>query len=350
MHFVDEVTIKVTAGKGGSGCLSFRREKFIPKGGPDGGDGGDGGSIYLLADEALNTLSPFRYQRSFQAANGQAGQGQKKTGAQGADLEVRVPVGTLVRDAATAELIGDLAHHGQRLLVARGGFHGLGNTRFKSSINQAPRRITQGTPGDCRELFLELKLLADVGLLGFPNAGKSTFLRAVSAARPKVADYPFTTLYPHLGVVDADKGQSSIVIADIPGLIPGSAEGAGLGIQFLRHLARTRLLLHLVDIAALDENRDPSLEIRQIVSELERYNAELLSLPRWIVCNKIDLLSASERQGKLETVRSEFGDQQPIYAISALSGEGCSDLVRALLRFFNQSDEAPAGRRECSAE
>lgn len=339
MKFIDEVTIRVEAGKGGDGCLSFRREKYIPRGGPDGGDGGDGGSVYLCANESLNTLSPFRYQRTFIAEHGSKGQSRKKTGIKGADLEVPVPIGTLVKDLHTEELIGDLISHGQRLLVAQGGFHGLGNTRFKSSINQAPRKITKGSPGDQRELFLELKLLADTGLLGLPNAGKSTFLRAISAATPKVADYPFTTLHPHLGVIDAGSGEPSMVVADIPGLIEGSAQGAGLGIQFLKHLSRTRLLLHLVDVAVLGEERNPVNEIKQIVAELKSFDEEMLSLPRWIVCNKMDLLTPEEGNDILELIRREIGENHPIYAISALSGKGNKELVKDMLKFHARARE-----------
>ncbi|MCC6595338.1 MAG: GTPase ObgE, partial [Rhodanobacteraceae bacterium] len=285
MKFVDEAIIHVHAGNGGNGCVGFRREKFIPFGGPDGGDGGAGGNVWLLADEGLNTLVDFRHQRVFRAQRGENGMGRQMAGKAGADAVIRVPVGTVVINTATDEQIGDLTAHGQRLLVAQGGQGGLGNMHFKSSVNRAPRKATPGSPGDERELKLELKVLADVGLLGFPNAGKSTLIRAVSAATPKVADYPFTTLQPHLGVVRIGTDQS-FVIADIPGLIEGAADGAGLGIQFLKHVARTRLLLHVVDMAPLDGVTDPVAEIRAIEKELKSYDASLLRRPRWLVLNK----------------------------------------------------------------
>jgi GTP-binding protein len=284
MKFVDEAIIKVQAGDGGNGCISFRREKFIPFGGPDGGDGGYGGSVWLVADEGLNTLVDFRHQRSFKAKRGENGMGSQMYGKGGEDTVIRVPVGTMVTNVDTDEVIGDLTRHGQRMLVAQGGKGGLGNIHFKSSVNRAPRKATPGTPGDVRELKLELRLLADVGLLGFPNAGKSTFIRAVSAATPRVADYPFTTLHPNLGVVSLGTDQS-FVIADIPGLIEGAADGAGLGIQFLRHVARTSLLLHLVDIAPIDDT-DVVAQVRAIENELAKFNPELLERPRWLVLNK----------------------------------------------------------------
>ncbi len=300
MKFVDEATIDVKAGDGGNGCVSFRREKFIPKGGPDGGDGGDGGSVYLLADAGLNTLADFRYDRRFRARRGENGAGRNCTGKSGEDLEVRVPAGTLVYDEDTGELLGDLVRDQQRMLVARGGFHGLGNARYKSSTNRAPRQSKPGTPGEQRTLRLELKLLADVGLLGKPNAGKSTLIRAISSARPKVADYPFTTLYPNLGVVRV-AAHRSFVVADIPGLIEGAADGAGLGIQFLKHLSRTGLLLHLVDVAPLDGS-DPVDDVRMVVGELEKFNAELGGRERWLVLNKVDLLPEDERQGRCRSI------------------------------------------------
>ena len=305
MKFVDEAIIKVKAGDGGNGIVSFRREKYIPKGGPDGGDGGDGGSVYLEADRGLNTLVDFRTSRYFEAERGENGRGRNQTGRSGEDLVIPVPVGTEVYDEETGELIGDLTEPGQRLKVAQGGFHGLGNTRFKSSVNRAPRQCTQGTPGEGRTLRLELKLLAVVGLLGLPNAGKSTFISAVSSARPKVADYPFTTLHPNLGVVRVDPTRS-FVVADIPGVIEGAAEGAGLGIQFLKHLSRTRLLLHLVDIAPADGS-DPVEAVRTIEHELARFSPELADRPRWLVCNKIDLLPEAEREARCREVVQALG-------------------------------------------
>jgi GTPase len=292
MKFVDEVTIAVYAGNGGAGCVSFRREKFIPKGGPDGGDGGDGGSVWLVADDALNTMVDYRYQRKFRAGNGQQGRGRNMTGASSPDLRLPVPVGTTVIDDDTGEVLGDLTEDGQALLVAQGGFHGLGNTRYKSSTNRSPRQSTPGSEGEQRNLRLELKVLADVGLLGLPNAGKSTLVRAVSAARPKVADYPFTTLVPSLGVVRVD-ALRSFVIADIPGLIEGAAEGAGLGTRFLKHLTRTRILLHVIDVAPLDLS-DPVEAALTAVGELLRFSPTLASRPRYLVLNKVDLLSTEE--------------------------------------------------------
>ncbi len=326
MKFVDEVTIRVKAGDGGDGCMSFRREKFIPFGGPNGGDGGDGGSLYLVANGSLNTLVDFRHTRSFRAQRGQNGMGRDCTGKSGDDLLIKVPVGTVVRDVDTDEVIGDLTEVGQRLLVAQGGVHGVGNTRFKSSTNRAPRQFTKGTPGEVRMLKLELKLLADVGLLGLPNAGKSTLIRAVSAARPKVADYPFTTLYPNLGVVRVDR-ERSFVVADIPGLIEGAAEGAGLGIRFLKHLARTRLLLHLVDAAPLEGGPDPVEEVRTIEAELSKYSAELTEKERWLVLNKVDLLPEETREARCADIVRQLAWQGPVFAISALASEGTQALV-----------------------
>jgi len=319
MKFVDEADIKVVAGAGGNGCISFRREKFIPLGGPDGGDGGNGGSVWLLADENLNTLIDFRHQRLFKAQRGEGGMGRQMYGKGGEDTVIRVPVGTVVINIDTEETIGDLTRHGQRLLVAKGGEGGLGNMHFKSSITRAPRRATPGTPGEERELRLELKLLADVGLLGFPNAGKSTFIRAVSSATPKVADYPFTTLYPNLGVVRIEQFRS-FVIADIPGLIEGAAEGTGLGIQFLRHLQRTRVLLHLVDMEPLDGS-DPVEQVRAIEHELEKYDPGLLKKPRWLLLNKADLLMDEERQARAQAIIDALDWQQPWFVISALAKE-----------------------------
>lgn len=327
MKFVDEVTIRVAAGKGGGGCLSFRREKYIPRGGPDGGDGGDGGSVWLVADANLNTLVDYRYTRSFKAENGQPGSGRNKTGKTGVDLELPVPVGTLVCDAATGFKLGDLTEPGQRLKVAQGGFHGLGNTRFKSSVNRAPRQTSPGSEGEVLELRLELKLLADVGLLGFPNAGKSTLVSAVSAARPKVADYPFTTLVPSLGVVRIDAMQS-FVVADIPGLIEGAAEGEGLGIRFLRHLTRTRLLWHLVDVSPPDES-DPLDAIEVLTEELEQFSPTLADSERWLVLNKVDLLLEEELDELIDRVRNELGWEGPLFALSAASGQGKEELVKA---------------------
>ncbi|MGQ0658785.1 MAG: Obg family GTPase CgtA [Chromatiales bacterium] len=342
MKFVDEVIIHVEAGRGGNGCMSFRREKFIPRGGPDGGDGGDGGSVYLEVDEGLNTLIDFRYQRRFQAGNGEPGTGKQCSGRRGNDLHIRVPAGTLVHDAGTFELIGDLTGAGNRLLVARGGTHGLGNTHFKSSTNRAPRRITEGEPGEARELRLELRLLADVGVVGVPNAGKSSLIRTVSAARPKVADYPFSTLYPSLGVVRTGPAQS-FVIADVPGLIAGASEGAGLGIRFLRHLQRTRLLLHLIDLAAENEGRDPVVDFMTVDRELQNYSTELYSRERWLVLNKIDLLPIAERRARADAITNGIGWQGPVHLISALSGEGCEALAhRVQERLDRMMQDHPA--------
>jgi GTP-binding protein len=330
MKFVDEARIKVIAGDGGNGCASFRREKYIPKGGPDGGDGGDGGSVYLVADSGLNTLVDFRTQRSHKAERGQNGMGRERTGRRGKDLHVRVPVGTRILDEATGELIGELLEPGERLLVARGGAHGLGNVHFKSSTNRTPRQFTYGTEGERRELLLELILLADVGLLGMPNAGKSSFISQVSSARPKVADYPFTTLYPNLGVVILGRDHS-FVVADIPGVIEGAAEGAGLGLQFLKHLSRTRLLLHLVDIAPLDESMDPAQQVRQIERELFDYSPKLADKERWLVLNKKDLLSEEAYAAKSAELLEVLNWQGPVYGISAVTGEGTGQLTADLM-------------------
>ncbi|MEX2479712.1 MAG: GTPase ObgE, partial [Gammaproteobacteria bacterium] len=332
MKFVDEATITVSAGKGGDGCLSFRREKYIPRGGPDGGDGGDGGSVWLEVDAGLNTLIDFRFKRRFTAANGQPGSGRERRGKSADDLVVRVPEGTLVYDAETDELIGDMVGTATRLQVAQGGFHGIGNARFKSSINRAPRQTTPGTPGESRELRLELKLLADVGLLGLPNAGKSTLIRAVSAARPKVADYPFTTLVPNLGVVRLGTEQS-FVIADIPGIIEGAAAGAGLGLRFLKHLERTRLLLHLVDVSGFDPERDPMTDFTTISAELERHDAELAARPRWVVLTKIDVAPAAAVEA-FEARLREHGWSGPVHRISALDGSGCEPLMWAIFHWL----------------
>jgi GTP-binding protein len=338
MKFVDEATITVQAGKGGNGCLSFRREKYIARGGPDGGDGGDGGSVYLEADESLNTLVDFRYQRQYRAEKGEPGRGRNCTGKSGADLTIKVPVGTTVTDLDSGEALGDLAVAGERLEVARGGFHGLGNTRFKSSTNRAPRQTSPGSEGEQRSLHLELRVLADVGLLGLPNAGKSTFIRAVSSARPRVADYPFTTLVPSLGVVKV-QAHRSFVVADIPGLIEGAAEGAGLGIRFLRHLTRNRILLHLVDLAPVDGS-DPALAARAIVGELEQFSPALAARERWLVLNKIDLLSPEALAEKRAAVIAALDWQGPVYEISAISGEGVEPLCTDIMRWLESRREA----------
>lgn len=332
MKFVDEVQICIEAGDGGNGCVSFRREKFIPNGGPDGGDGGDGGDVYLLADENLNTLIDYRFERFHAAERGENGRGANCTGARGKDRVLMVPVGTRASDIDTGEVLGDLTKHGQKLMVGKGGFHGLGNTRFKSSVNRAPRQRTMGTTGERRNLRMELLLLADVGLLGMPNAGKSTFIRAVSAARPKVADYPFTTLVPNLGVVRM-QAQKSFVVADIPGLIEGAAEGAGLGIRFLKHLERCRVLLHLVDILPPDES-DPAESARTIIHELEKYSPALAAKPRWLVFNKLDLVLEEEADEIIERVVKALAWEGPVYRISAFDKQGtdpvCYDILTLL--------------------
>ena len=333
MKFVDEAHVEVVAGNGGNGCMSFRREKFIPFGGPDGGDGGRGGHVYAEADTNLNTLIDFRYQRLFRARNGEHGRGSDQFGAAGDDLLLRVPVGTLVRDEETGEVIADLATPGQRVVLAQGGNGGLGNLRFKSSTNRAPRQSTPGQPGEQRRLLLELKVLADVGLLGLPNAGKSTFIAAVSNARPKIADYPFTTLHPQLGVVRVGEGRS-FVVADIPGLIEGAAEGAGLGHQFLRHLQRTRLLLHLVDVAPFDPEADPVRDARSVVAELKKYDPELASRPRWLVLNKLDMVEPDQRAARVAEIRRRLRAKGPVYAISALAREGLEPLLRDIDAFL----------------
>lgn len=337
MKFVDEVKIQVKAGKGGDGCLSFRREKFIPFGGPNGGDGGDGGSVYIEADEALTTLVDYRFQRHFAAQNGRSGMGADCTGKSGEDLTLKVPVGTLVYNIDTDELLGDLTHAGERLLVAQGGFHGLGNARFKSSTNRAPRQTSSGSLGEDRALRLELKILADVGLLGLPNAGKSTLIRAISSAKPKVADYPFTTLHPNLGVVRVGELRS-FVIADIPGLIKGAAEGAGLGIQFLRHLERTGLLLHLVDVAPLDGS-DPVESANTIIHELAAYSADLLAKPRWLVLNKIDQLDPEQIETHCADILKRLDWQGPVFYLSALKKEGTESLCYAIMDFLEENRE-----------
>ncbi len=340
MKYVDEATINVQAGNGGHGCLSFRREKFVERGGPDGGDGGDGGNVFLVANEGVNTLADFRVARKFKAGNGQSGAGRNKTGRSGDDLDVIVPCGTLVHEVDTGELIGDLTEAGQRLMVAEAGRGGLGNTRFKSSTNRAPRKITTGSPGEKRHLMLELKLLADVGLLGLPNAGKSTLIRSMSAARPKVADYPFTTLHPNLGVVAVGPLQS-FVMADVPGLIEGAAEGAGLGIQFLKHLQRTKLLLHLVDIAPIETGADPADDFRAIEKELVRFSEDVSEKPRWLVLNKTDLLTEEDRAIVHKDLVNRLSWKGPVFETCAVSGEGTEKLAQAVMRELeNMGEEA----------
>lgn len=341
MKFVDEATIKVEAGDGGSGCVSFRREKFVPRGGPDGGDGGDGGSVYLRGDSGLNTLVDFRHLRQHRAERGQNGMGRQMTGRKGQDKVIPVPVGTRVLDADTEELIGEVLAHGEQLLVAQGGQHGIGNVHFKSSVNRAPRQSTPGTPGERRNLLLELIVLADVGLLGMPNAGKSSLISALSSARPKIADYPFTTLYPNLGVVGAGSDRS-FVIADIPGVIEGAADGAGLGIQFLKHLSRTRLLLHLVDIAPIDEQADPARQVGQIVAELERYDPELAARERWLVLSKRDLLDDAAFCAVRDRLLEQLDWRGPVFAVSSVARIGLDDLRDAVtdhLRVLKQAAE-----------
>jgi GTPase len=331
VKFVDEAEIVVEAGKGGNGCMSFRREKFIPKGGPDGGDGGDGGSVYLIGDLALNTLVDFRFQRRYIAQAGQGGMGANCTGRAGEDLVVRVPVGTTVVDKNTEELIADISEEGQKVLVARGGFHGLGNTRYKSSTNRAPTKTSKGTDGEVRTLQLQLKVLADVGLLGMPNAGKSTLLRAVSAARPKVADYPFTTLVPGLGVVRIEL-ERSFVMADIPGVIEGASHGAGLGFRFLKHLSRTRLLLHMIDAAPMDEDVDPVAQARAIVDELAGFSETLAKKERWLVLNKADMADDETLDALQQRFVDELGWDIPVYRIAAIDGTGCQKLCQDIMR------------------
>jgi len=325
MKFVDEARIEVRAGRGGHGCVSFRREKYIPKGGPDGGDGGDGGSVWMEADPGLNTLVDFRHARMFQARNGQSGQGRQRSGKSAEDIVVRVPLGTIVRNIETDEVIGDVTQAGQRMLVARGGSGGRGNIHFKSSVNRTPRQFTEGTAGEERALHLELKVLADVGLLGFPNAGKSTLISSVSKARPKVADYPFTTLHPNLGVVSLEPGRS-FVIADIPGIIEGAAEGAGLGHQFLKHLQRTGLLLHLVEVQPVDGS-DPVEQVKALEHELQRFDPELLAKPRWLVITKTDQLADPELELARNRIVADLNWQEPWFSISSVSGAGLKALV-----------------------
>lgn len=338
MKFFDEAIISVSAGNGGNGAVSFRREKYIPRGGPDGGDGGRGGNICMIADRNLNTLIDYRYTRNHRAEHGENGRGADCYGKGGTDLILRVPVGTVVTDTLSGEVLADLSVDGASAVVAKGGNGGLGNLHFKSSTNRAPRQFTPGEPGESRELKLELKVLADVGLLGMPNAGKSTFIRAISAARPKVADYPFTTLQPNLGVVRVGANQS-FVVADIPGLIRGASEGAGLGHRFLKHLQRTRLLLHLIDVAPLDPNVDPVADAQALVEELRNFDESLHQKPRWIVLNKIDLLSEEERHVRISSISKALGKRAPIFSISGVTGEGCQLLCRKIAQFLSSTNE-----------
>jgi GTP-binding protein len=350
MKFIDEAKLKVQAGNGGRGCVSFRREKFVPFGGPDGGDGGLGGSVYLKAVEGMNTLADFRISRTYRGQNGEGGSGNDCTGHGGDDIYVPIPVGTVVSDLATGEQLGDLMVEGQTLLVAKGGKGGWGNTRFKSSTNRTPRKAGLGLPGEKRDLGLELKLIADVGLLGLPNAGKSTLIRAVSAARPKVADYPFTTLHPNLGVVSAGPGRS-FVMADIPGLIEGAAEGAGLGIRFLKHLQRTRILLHLIDIAPPDPDADPVKDARTIVAELKKFAADLGAKERWLVINKIDLLEPLEAKRRSKEIVRRLRWKGPVLMISGATGEGTDELKQSVMRYLEEHPRpaAAAGGAEAAA-
>lgn len=341
MKFVDEAIIKVDAGKGGNGCVSFRREKFIPRGGPDGGDGGDGGSVYFEASSDLNTLIDYRYMRHYKAENGQQGMGGNCSGKKGSDLTLKVPVGTLVYDVDTGELLGDINKPGVPVLIAQGGFHGLGNTRYKSSVNRSPRQSTEGSLGDSRHLRLELRVLADVGLLGLPNAGKSTLIRAVSSSKAKVADYPFTTLHPGLGVVSVSS-HKSFVMADIPGLIEGAASGAGLGHRFLKHLSRTCVLLHVIDIAPLDDS-DPVASAKAIINELAEYNPELLNKPRWLVLNKADMIPDEvERQERIKAIVDGLQWTGKVFTISAISGQGTQQLCYSLMQLIDEMKEAEA--------
>ena len=338
MKFVDETSISVEAGKGGNGCLSFRREKYIPKGGPDGGDGGHGGSVFLVAAEGVNTLVDYRYVRRYRAETGQGGMGREMSGKAGEDLYLKVPVGTTIIDEDTQEILGDLTEDGAVLMVAEGGVRGLGNIHFKSSVNRAPRQTTTGTDGESRNLKLEMKVLADVGLLGLPNAGKSTFIRAVSAAKPKVADYPFTTMIPNLGVVSVAK-HKSFVVADIPGLIEGASEGAGLGIRFLKHLVRTRILLHIVDMHPYDES-SPAENAKVIVNELEKFSPEMVKRERWLLLNKLDLVPEDEREQRCKEVTDALNWTGPVYQISAISKEGTQQISFDIMSFLDERAEA----------
>ncbi|WP_028303703.1 Obg family GTPase CgtA [Oceanospirillum maris] len=348
MQFVDEASVHVAAGKGGNGCLSFRREKYIAKGGPDGGDGGDGGNVILVGDDSLNTLIDFRYQRRYRAQNGEGGQGRQCSGKAGEDLYVQVPVGTTVIDEDTLEILGDITEIGQELMVAQGGRRGLGNTRFKSSTNRAPRKITPGTLGEERSLRFEMKVMADVGLLGLPNAGKSTLIRSVSAATPKVANYPFTTLVPNLGVVKLGQFKH-FVMADIPGLIEGASEGAGLGFRFLKHLTRARLLLHLVDVAPFDET-DPVESAQAIIRELEQYSPTLAERPRWLVLNKLDLLPEDERDAVCERIVNELNWEGPVFRVSAISSEGTQVVCQQIMNWLDEKRIAQTENPELAEE
>ncbi|KLT73067.1 GTPase CgtA [Neisseria arctica] len=359
MKFIDEAKIEVVAGKGGNGAVSFRREKFVPRGGPDGGDGGKGGSVWALADENINTLVEYRFVKRYQAKNGEKGHGSDRYGAGAEDITLHMPVGTLIRDVDTDEIVADLTHHGQRVCLARGGKGGLGNIHFKSSVNRAPKHATPGEEGEARTLMLELKVLADVGLLGMPNAGKSTLIRAVSAARPKVADYPFTTLHPNLGVVRMDEN-NSFVMADIPGLIEGAAEGAGLGHRFLKHLSRTGLLLHVVDLAPFDDSVNPAEEALAIVNELHKYDEELYSKPRWLVLNKLDMLDEEEAQERAAAFLEAIGWDYPapddrfgfdmntprLFKISALAHQGTQELVQQINQYLLEKKRIEAETAE----
>ncbi|MBL4797009.1 MAG: Obg family GTPase CgtA [Oleispira sp.] len=348
MKFVDEASISVDAGKGGNGCMSFHREKFVAKGGPNGGDGGDGGSVYILADDAVNTLIDYRYTRRYRAENGKNGQSRDMTGHMGNDIILKVPVGTTIIDEDTLEVLGDLAKDKQTLMVAQGGFHGLGNTRFKSSVNRAPRQTKPGQPGESRNIKFEMKVLADVGLLGLPNAGKSTFIRSVSAAKPKVADYPFTTLVPNLGVVSV-RQHKSFVIADIPGLIEGASDGAGLGIRFLKHLVRTQLMLHIVDMAPLDET-DPAENMMSISRELERFSPALAQRDRWLVLNKLDLVSEDEHEALCQDLLERTGWEGPVFQISALTGAGTKVLTNKIMDYIEERRERAKEDPEFAAQ
>lgn len=361
MKFIDEAKIEVAAGRGGNGAVSFRREKFVPRGGPDGGDGGRGGSVYAVADENINTLVEYRFVKRYQAKNGEKGHGSDRYGAGADDIELRMPVGTLIRDADTDEIVADLTRHGQKVCLAKGGKGGLGNIHFKSSVNRAPKQATPGEEGEARSLILELKVLADVGLLGMPNAGKSTLIRAVSAARPKVADYPFTTLHPNLGVVRIDEN-NSFVMADIPGLIEGAAEGAGLGHRFLKHLSRTGLLLHVVDLAPFDESVVPAEEALAIINELRKYDEELYDKPRWLVLNKLDMLSPEEAETRATGFLDAIGWDYPepddrfgfdmttprLFKISALTHEGTQDLIHQISLYLSEKKRLAAEAAEAS--
>jgi len=347
MKFFDEATIDIAAGHGGAGCVSFRREKFIPFGGPNGGDGGRGGSVFAIADQNINTLIDYRYTRRFDARNGEAGRGSDQFGAAGADIEMRMPVGTIIRNAETGEVMAELLEHGQRVPLAKGGDGGFGNLHFKTSTNRSPRQKTPGWPGEAFKLQLELRVLADVGLLGMPNAGKSTFITAVSNARPKIADYPFTTLHPNLGVVRVGP-ERSFVIADLPGLIEGASDGAGLGHQFLRHLQRTRLLLHIVDAAPFDDSIDPVAQAKAIVAELKKYDPALHAKPRWLVFNKLDMVPAEEREALVKDYVKRLRWKGPVFSISALARDGLQPLLEKIQNFVAEQvppPPAPPDRR-----